>query len=110
MAQQIPQEISFMSQTWRIRPARPKELVDCVGQCDPQNLEIVLDPTLPGDVVLSTLFHEIVHIWEITLHQHLTESQTDVIAQAMIHCFRTNPSLLALLATEQENTEDVSPG
>jgi len=108
MALEIPQEISFMSQTWRIRAARPKELIDCVGQCDPQHNEILLDPTLSPDVILSTLFHEIVHIWEITLHQHLTEGQTDVIAQAMIHCFKTNPSLLALLSTEQE--ENVSPG
>lgn len=89
--------ITFMSQTWTIRDAGPRELVDCLGQCDPRTNTIIIDPELTGWVRLQTIFHEIFHIWEITLAQHLTEQQVDVMATAMIHCLRENPSLIRML-------------
>jgi hypothetical protein len=94
---QIPEEIEFMSQTWTIRSANHKELVDCLGLCDPQSNTIVLDPGLPDCVMTQTLMHELVHLIEITLNQCLTEQQVDTIASGLIHLFRANPSLIKLL-------------
>lgn len=93
-------QITFMSQTWTIRDAEPRELVDCLGQCDPKTNTIIIDPDLQGPVRLQTIFHEIFHIWEITLNQCLSEGQVDVMATAMIHCLKENPSLIRMLENE----------
>ena len=93
-------QITFMSQTWTIRDALPRELVDCLGLCDPKTNTIIIDPELTGPVRLQTIFHEIFHIWEITLNQCLSEGQVDVMATAMIHCLKENPSLIRMLEEE----------
>ena len=93
---QIPKQIEFMSQLWEIRAAKPKELVDCVGLCDPKTNTILLDPELTNDVLLQTLTHELIHTLEMTLNQCLTEQQVDVMAAGILHLLRTNPELLAL--------------
>jgi len=93
---QIPKEIYFMSQLWQIRAAKPKELVDCLGLCDPRTNTILLDPDLPTDVLLQTLTHELIHTLEMTLNQCLTEQQVDVMAAGIVHLLRTNPELLEL--------------
>lgn len=98
----IPKQITFMNQTWTIRSAQNKELDNCIGHCDPEKNEILLDPTLTKDVLLATLFHELIHLIEITLHQHLTESQVDVMATGIVHLLKSNPQLTALLQTKQE--------
>lgn len=89
-------EIEFMSQLWNIRAARPKELVDCLGQCDPQTNTIIIDPDLPASVMLQTLTHEWVHLIEMTMNLHLTETQVDSMAAGILHLLATNPELLAL--------------
>jgi hypothetical protein len=93
---QIPKEIYFMSQLWQIRAAKPKELIDCLGLCDPRTNTILLDPDLPTDVLLQTLTHELIHTLEMTLNQCLTEQQVDVMAAGIVHLLRTNPELLEL--------------
>jgi hypothetical protein len=102
---QIPKEIYFMSQLWEIRAARPKELVDCLGQCDPRTNTILLDPDLPTDVLLQTLTHELIHTLEMTLNQCLTEQQVDVMAAGIVHLLRTNPELLALYHCDVKEIE-----
>ena len=93
---QIPKEIYFMSQLWQIRAAKPKELIDCLGLCDPRTNTILLDPDLSTDVLLQTLTHELIHTLEMTLNQCLTEQQVDVMAAGIVHLLRTNPELLEL--------------
>jgi hypothetical protein len=93
---QIPKEIYFMSQLWQIRAAEPRQLIDCVGQCDPKTNTILLDPELTNDVLLQTLTHELMHVLEMTLNQCLTEQQVDVMAAGIVHILRTNPELLEL--------------
>ena len=95
-------QIEFMSQQWTIRDAEPRELAeDTLGLCDPKTNTIIIDPELSGSVRLQTVFHEIFHIWEITLNQCLSEGQVDVLATAMLHCLKENPELLRLIE-EQE--------
>lgn len=94
-------QIEFMSQQWLIRPAEPRELVDCVGLCDPKTNTIILDPDLQGWVRLQTIFHELIHVCEITLNQCLSEGQVDVMATAILHCLKQNPELLRMIE-EQE--------
>ena len=86
-----------MSQTWTIRDAEPRELTDCLGLCDPKTNTIIIDPELTGSPRLATIFHEIVHIWEMTMHQCLTEQQVDTMATAMLHCLRENPVLIRMI-------------
>lgn len=93
-------QITFMSQTWTIRDALPRELVDCLGLCDPKTNTIIIDPELTGSPRLQTIFHEIFHIWEMTMHQCLTEQQVDTMATAMLHCLKENPSLIRMLEDE----------
>lgn len=94
--------LEFMSQKWRVRLAEPRELDNCLGLCNPQTNTIILDPELPESVMTQTLFHEIIHIWEMTLAQNLTEQQVDVLATAMVHFFRANPEIIELLLKEEE--------
>jgi hypothetical protein len=102
----IPPRFTFMSQQWMIRPAGPKELVDCLGQCDPGTNTIILDANLPSDVMLQTLTHELFHCMEMTLNQCLTEQQVDTMSAGLLHLFRSNPNLLALYHTEVVLDED----
>jgi len=102
---QIPKQIEFMSQLWEIRAAKPKELVDCVGLCDPKTNTILLDPDLPTDVLLQTLTHELLHTVEMTLNQCLTEQQVDVLAAGILHLLKTNPELLALYNSNVKQIE-----
>jgi hypothetical protein len=95
-----------MSQTWNIRAAGPKELVDCLGQCDPGTNTIILDANLPTDVRLQTLTHELFHCMEMTLNQCLTEQQVDTLSTAVIHLFRSNPDLLNLYRTDRDQEEE----
>ena len=102
---QIPKQFEFMSQLWEIRAAKPKELVDCVGLCDPKTNTILLDPELTNDVLLQTLTHELIHTLEMTLNQCLTEQQVDVLAAGILHLLKTNPELLALYNSNVKHIE-----
>lgn len=96
MAKQIPTEFSFMNQTWRIRPAMHNELKDSMGQCDPMTNTIIIDPTLPSDVLLQTIMHEILHTWEITLQLDMPDRTVDLMALCLIHFFKSNPQFAGL--------------
>ena len=89
-------QIEFMSQTWTIKNAEPRQLVDALGECDPRTNTIIIDPDLPRPVWLATLAHELIHIIEITLNQCLTEQQTDTIAIGLVHLLKANPELIQL--------------
>lgn len=94
--------LKFMSQQWHVRPAKPKELLDCIGQCDPGTNTIMIDPDLPADVMLQTLTHEWVHLIEMTMNLCLTEQQVDSMATGILHLLKTNPELHALYLHELE--------
>lgn len=100
---QIPNQFEFMNQTWTIRPAQYKELKDDMGECDAMTNTIKLDPSLPPDVLLQTLVHEIIHVWEITLQLDLPERTVDLLALSLIHFFKTNMPFVKLF---DETTND----
>ena len=104
MAKQIPTEFSFMNQTWRIRPAGHNELKDSMGQCDPMTNTIMVDPTLPPDVLLQTIFHEILHSWELTLQLDMPDRTVDLMALSLIHFFKTNPGYAELFMEVTDDT------
>ena len=91
-------QIEFMSQSWTIRDAEARELpLDTLGLCDPKTNTIIIDPELQGWPRLQTIFHEIFHVWEMTMNQCLTEQQVDTMASAMLHCLRENPELIKMI-------------
>jgi len=94
-------QITFMSQTWTIRDAEPRELIDCLGLCDPKTNTIIIDPELQAWPRLQTIFHEIFHIWEMTMNQCLTEQQVDTMAAALIHCLKENPVLMRMIEEQK---------
>lgn len=100
-ANNMEMQIEFMSQTWHVRPARPKELDNCLGLCDPQTNTIIVDADLPADVQLQTFTHEWVHLIEMTMNLHLTEQQVDCMAAGVLHLLKTNPELHALYFSNQ---------
>lgn len=102
-------DLEFMSQAWTVRAAKPRELQDCLGLCDPTTNTIIIDPDLPASVMLQTLTHEWVHLIEMTMNLHLTETQVDAMAAGVLHLLATNPELLALYHTkvlEEENAQE----
>ena len=102
-------DLEFMSQLWTVRAAKPRELQDCLGLCDPTTNTIIIDPDLPASVMLQTLTHEWVHLIEMTMNLHLTEQQVDAMAAGILHLLATNPELLALYHTkvlEEENAQE----
>jgi hypothetical protein len=95
-------QIEFMSQKWQVRQAEPRELPqDTLGLCDPKTNTIILDPELQGWPRCQTLFHEIFHIWEMTMNQGLTEQQVDTMAAALLHCLRENPELIRMIEDQE---------
>ena len=104
----IPNQYEFMNQTWTIRPAQYKELKDDMGECDPVSNTIRVDPTLPPDVFLQTLFHEILHSWEITMQLDLPERTVDLLALALIHFFKTNQKFVELFTAEDTDNDTTS--
>ena len=104
----IPNQYEFMNQTWRIRPAQYKELKDDMGECDPMSNTIKVDPTLPPDVFLQTLMHEILHSWEITMQLDLPERTVDLLALSLIHFFKTNQKFAELFTAEDTDNDTTS--
>lgn len=102
-------QINFMSQKWTVRPAVHKELVDCVGLCDPLTNTIILDRTLVPDVYMQTLMHELTHVVEMTLQLHLTEQQVDCIASGWLHMLRSNPELIKLIQQKALSRDELQP-
>ena len=84
------------------------ELKDSMGQYDPMTNTIMVDPTLPPDILLQTIFHEILHSWEFTLQLDMPDRTVDLMALSLIHFFRTNPQF-AELFTEVTNDTDTTP-
>lgn len=89
-------DLEFMSQTWTVRAARPRELGDALGLCDPTTNTIIIDPDLPASVMLQTLTHEWIHLIEITMNLCLTEQQVDALAAGVLHLLKTNTDLHSL--------------
>jgi len=99
----IPNTFSFMNQTWTIRPAQYKELGDDMGECDARTMTIKVDPTLPPDQLLQTIWHEIIHSWELTLQLDLPERTVDLLALSLIHFFKMNPAFADVFVREINN-------
>jgi hypothetical protein len=89
----IPSKFKLFSQTWCIRGALPGEIGDDLGQCRPDQLEILLNPNQVEESLRHTLIHEIVHSIEQKQQLELTERQTDLIALGLMDLFLTNPQI-----------------
>jgi hypothetical protein len=86
----IPQTFRLFSQTWTIRTALPGELPEDLGQCRPDQLEIVLNPNQVAESLMHTLVHEIIHSIEQKQQLEMTERQVDLVALSLIDLFRSN--------------------
>jgi hypothetical protein len=102
----IPETFEFMTQRWTIEPGSSRDIGNDLGQCNRDELCIYLAPNYPTDVIVQTLFHELVHCWEVVLNMHLTEDQVDNLSVAMLHFFRTNPEFITLLVDREELEEE----
>ncbi|KON32722.1 MAG: hypothetical protein AC479_06835 [miscellaneous Crenarchaeota group-6 archaeon AD8-1] len=92
----IPNEFTLFNQKWSIRTAIPGEMTEDLGQCRPDQLEVVLNHNQSTESIRHTLLHELVHCIEQKLHLEMTERQVDLIALGLIDLFRSNPELLEL--------------
>ena len=92
----IPNEFKLFNQKWQIRTAIPGELQDDLGQCRPDQLEVVLNSNQTEESIRHTMLHELVHCIEQKLQLEMTERQVDLIALGLIDLFRSNPELLEL--------------
>jgi len=101
---QIPQQFRLFNQQWRIRWARTGELPEDLGQCRPDQLEIVLNPNQVKESVIHTLAHEMVHSIELKQQLELTERQVDLIALGLIDLIRGNPGIMETFNDSTEKT------
>ncbi len=92
----IPNNFKLFNQTWQIRTAQPGELPEDLGQCRPDQLEVILNHNQSEESIRHTLLHELIHCIEMKLHLEMTERQVDVIALGLIDLFRSNPQLSQL--------------
>lgn len=100
---QIPKKIKLFSQTWTIRGAIPGELPEDLGQCRPDQLEIVLNPNQVPESLMHTLAHEIIHAIELKQQLELTERQVDLIALGLIDLIRSNDKLMEIFDVTDSN-------
>jgi len=101
----IPNTFQFMGQTWQIKPGTTRDLGQDLGICNRDEMTIYINPAYPTQTIVQTLFHEIVHSWEITLNMHLTEDQVDNLATSMIHWFKSNPEFIPVLIQDEDIEE-----
>lgn len=87
----IPQQFKLFSQTWRTRTAEPGELPEDLGQCRPDQLEVVINHNQSPESLIHTFVHEVVHCIELKQQLELTERQVDLIALGLIDLMRSNP-------------------
>jgi hypothetical protein len=97
----IPNEFKLFNQIWSVRTAIQGEMPDDLGQCRPDQLEVVLNPNQATESIRHTFLHELVHCIEMKLHLEMTERQVDLMALGLIDLFRTNPELLELFEQGQ---------
>ena len=97
----IPNKFKLFNQTWTIRTAQQGELPDDLGQCRPDQLEVVLNHNQSEESIRHTLLHELIHCIEMKLHLEMTERQVDVLALGLIDLFRSNPQLWQLFEQGQ---------
>jgi len=108
MARAIPTQFQFMNQTWTIKPAQYRQLKEDMGLCDPMTNTITVDPTLPPDVLLQTIFHEIIHTWELTLQLDMPERTVDLLALSLIHFFKTNADFAQVFIERTDHDADTT--
>lgn len=87
----IPQNFKLFSQTWTTRTSQPGELPEDLGQCRPDQLEVVINPNQTAESLIHTFVHEVIHSIEQKQHLEMTERQVDLIALGLIDLFRNNP-------------------
>ena len=100
MYYKVPQTFTLFNQTWQIRTAEKFELQDDLGQCRPDQFEILVNTDQCEASLRHTLLHELVHCIEQKLHLELTERHVDLIALGLIDLFADNPDLLTLFNKE----------
>lgn len=96
----VPETFTLFNQKWRIRTAEKFELIDDLGQCRPDQFELLLNTDQCEESLRHTLLHELVHAIEQKLDLQLTERQTDLIALGLIDMLSNNPNLLTLFNKE----------
>jgi len=105
----IPNNFNLFTQTWSIRGAGPGELGEDLGQCRPDQLEIIISPHQTPESVVHTLVHELTHAVEQKLQLNLEERQVDLLALGLIDLFRSNPNLLSLFDRDIQGADDDTP-
>lgn len=100
MYYKVPETFTLFNQNWKIRAADKFELQDDLGQCRPDNFEILLNTDQSEESLRHTILHELVHCIEQKLHLEFSERQTDLIALGLIDLLSTNPDLLTLFSKE----------
>lgn len=81
----------LFSKTWRVRSAEAGEIGSDLGQCRPDQLEIILNPNQSQESMIHTLAHEICHSIELSQDLDMTERQIDLMALGIIDLVRNNP-------------------
>lgn len=96
----IPADFKLFSQQWRVRGAQPGEIGTDLGQCRPDQLEVILNPNQTAESLLMTFWHEVIHAIETRLELAMTERQVDLIALGIIDLMRNNPVMLESFGVE----------
>lgn len=96
----LPFTFKLFGQQWTVRTARPYEITD-LGQCRPDDFEIIINPGQNNESLTHTLTHELVHAIEQKLHLNLTEDQVDLFALGLIDLIRNNNEILDYIISEE---------
>ena len=90
----------LFSRSWNIRFSHPGEITDDLGQCRPDQLEILINPNQVSESVKHTIAHEICHAIELSQDLQMTERQIDLMALGIIDLVRNNPELFDVFKVE----------
>jgi len=102
MYYKVPETFTLFNQQWQIRTAAKFELENDLGQCRPDQFEILVNTDQCEESLRHTLLHELVHCIEQKLHLELTERHVDLIALGLIDLLSNNPDLLTLFNKEHD--------
>jgi len=76
-----------------------------MGRASLVEQKILLNNSMPGDAMTTTLFHEVVHIIEKAFSFDLSETQIDCIAVGFHSLIKENPEFIKSLLREQNDRD-----
>ena len=108
----LPNKVKALHQLFEVIPTRAGEY-SCLGECDPNCLQIQISDRIPAAKQLECLWHEVAHVYEKNFSWYVTDEDAETFCYRLgiivMQVLRDNPAILQLHADLLEEQVDELP-